>query len=123
MENPLAWFLRTAASARKDAINLSTGFSRDYLKSNSSKRLGLDKLPAVDNHTDIKVISPFYDRNKCHGSKNCPCQFHKRIREQQATLKRNAIKKKGFNSTQLSPSLRDNQENFPKHEPRLSCKP
>lgn len=110
MENPISWFLRTAASAQKNAFKIACENNLDCVKSKSSKRLFIDKLPPVDNHTDIKVISPFYDRNKCIGNRNCPCQFHKRIRQQQATLKRNIIRKQCFNSTQLSPNHRVNKE-------------
>ena len=76
MENPLQWLLKTASTT--PSILLSP-------PSKSPPRLlTQDKLPRVNtsNPTDMKVVSPFYDRNKVCKNKNCFCPYHKRIREE-----------------------------------------
>jgi hypothetical protein len=73
------------------------------------------------NHNEMKIISPFYDRNKCTGVINCKCPFHKRLREQVPS--RNIAKKKCIVSTQLSPSQKDHTQERTEKQPRMSCKP
>lgn len=105
MENPLSWFLRTAAEAEKNGIKLEDRPLREDIKSKSNKRLINDKLPPVANHSEMKIVSPFYDRTKCTGVLTCKCPYHKRMREQIPT--RHLLKKKCIVSTQLSPNKKD----------------
>lgn len=121
MENPLSWFLRTASEAQKNSIKLGDQQFRDDTKTKSNKRLINDKLPPVVNHTDMKIISPFYDRTKCTGVLTCKCPYHKKMREQAPA--RHLLKKKCIVSTQLSPSQREKTGEKIIKEPRRSCKP
>lgn len=80
MENPLTWFLRTAATAQKESAKSEADILRELYQNKSNKQLAKDRLPPVDNHQEISIISPFYDRNKICKAANCSCPYHKRIK-------------------------------------------
>ena len=82
MENIKNWFLQTSAQIQHHNTISEKLFQKELSKNKSHKNFGikLDRLPENKNHGDMKVISPFYDRNKICKKDNSKCPYHRKMR-------------------------------------------
>ena len=80
MENVKKWFLQTAAQLQPTISEKM--FHKGSAKSKNVKLASLapDSFSTNHNITDMKIVSPFYDRSKVCKNSNCSCPYHRRLR-------------------------------------------